>query len=197
MVCNEGIIKQTALDVLHHFEVHEGFVEMDSIFPKLNLLVIRLGMVDVNITLGELITTGNIDLIKNEALRKEFISYYTSMKSFLTNSEHNHTNMVDRYILPEIVNASFFDLRYTDDSKLTLHNMDSLKNEIQVSDKFVSKLKGYSVANLNKPEVQLALYNQINFRMMLSEYQQVGCKSFEREIEHLIELIEQELRGKE
>ena len=62
----EDLTLQQSKDILKHYELNDGFYNMDSVFPKLNDLTLRWNVTPSATTLVEMINSFSFFFFKNE-----------------------------------------------------------------------------------------------------------------------------------
>ncbi|WP_228850948.1 DUF6090 family protein [Aegicerativicinus sediminis] len=186
----ESIIIKNPKDIMLHYELNKGFKNMDSIYPKLNDLSVRWTFVNSNTTLLELINSGDINIISNKSLKKELIEFNEIVKRFASNTINNNTNLIDNYIVPNIINNS--DYAATGYSK-------EMKEQFQKYfpmgflqlDQF--NHKELVDANLNEPNKRLMMINNVVFRSGMASMQKSGNETLKEKAVQLKNLINEEL----
>ena len=91
----EDIILKQSSDILKHYELNQGFYNMDTIFQKLNDITLRWGASPSPTTLIEMINSGQTKLIRNANLRKDLVSFNEQLQLWSANTINNNTNLVD------------------------------------------------------------------------------------------------------
>lgn len=186
----EDIIIQDCKDIIIHYEQNNGFKKMDSIFPKINDLSVRITFTNANTTLLEMINSGDINIIDNETLKKELMEFNQSIQRFASNTINNNTNLVDQIIVRNVIkNSSFAFSSYTKRMR-NLFQENYPINYITTKD---NTLKTIAIQNLNEPKVRLELINNVVFRNGLSELQKAGDENLNTKAELLLKHIETEL----
>ncbi len=186
----ENIIIQDCKDIVAHYEQYNGFKKMDSIFPKVNDLSIRMTFTNANTTLLEMINSGDINIIDNESLKKELMEFNRFIKGFGSNTVNNNTNLVDQIVVRNVVkNSNFAAYSFSKRMKRKIPENLSL-NLITVKD---NSLKTIAIQNLNKPKLKLEFINDVVFRNGLSELQKAGDEELKAKATQLIKHIETEL----
>ncbi|MGA8264691.1 MAG: DUF6090 family protein [Ignavibacteriaceae bacterium] len=186
----EDIIIDDCKDIVAHYEQNNGFKKMDSIFPKINDLIVRVTFTNANTTLLEMINSGEINIIENEALKKELMEFNQTIQGFASNTVNNNTNLVDQIIVRNVMknsNFAFSNLSKRMRSKIQENNK---MNIITVKD---NNLKTIAIQNLNEPKLRLELINDIVFRNGLSEIQKAGDEKLKAKAKQLLKHIETEL----
>lgn len=172
-------------------ETH-GFEKQDSLFIWLNSLMTRITFRASNTTFSELSSSGNLNLIQNESLKKELVTYYQQLDRFTSITEKNNTNLVDGTFDKNIFPLTIYGDQYLDNSVKLVVDMHSLSlNKMDYS-----HLKPYLLKELSLPENQLKILNMVNLRMFIS-YAHV---QFYDQIDHattkLLDTINEEIKKK-
>ncbi len=186
----EDIIIDDCKAIIAHYEQNNGFKKMDSIFPKINDLSIRMTFTNANTTLLEMINSGDINIIDNESLKKELMEFNRFIEGFATNTVNNNTNLVDQIVVRNVLKYSNFAFSsYSKRMKRMLQDILSV-NLITVKD---NNLKTIAIQNFNEPKLRLELINDIVFRKGLSELQKAGDEKLKAKATQLLKHIQTEL----
>ena len=186
----EDIIIQDCKDIIAHYEQNKGFKKMDSLFPKINDLSIRMTFTNANTTLLEMINSGDINIIDNESLKKELMEFNQFIEGFAANTVSNNTNLVDQIVVRIVMKKSSF-ASYSYSKKLrSIIQEKSQMSFINVKDE---NLKKIAIQNFNEPKLRLELINDIVFRKGLSELQKAGDEKLKAKATQLLKHIETEL----
>lgn len=159
------------------FEKEQGF----SGIKNLNFQILRLvsvGILEVsNKTFEELISTGQIKLIKNESLRSKLIHYYQECEDHQLSVANNMDNVYYPNIYPVI-------------AELTLY---SAKDFIAYSDTLTYQYPDRLIALLDskiaEPETELRLINAINEYKLLAFTHQYIANEAKESTEKMLALI--------
>jgi len=186
----ENIIIQDCKDIVAHYEQNNGFKKMESIFPKINDLSIRMSFTNANTTLLEMINSGDINIIDNESLKKELMEFNRFINGFASNTVKNNTNLVDQIVVRNVMkNSNFATYSFSKRMRGKIPENFSL-NFITVKD---NNLKTIAIQNLNEPKLRLEFINDVVFRNGLSELQKAGDERLKVKAEQLLKHIETEL----
>ena len=189
----ENIIIQNCKDIVAHYEQNNGFNKMDSIFPKINDLSVRITFTNTNTTLLEMINSGDINIIDNKTLKKELMEFNQSMLRFSSNTVNNNTNLVDQIVVRNVMNNSNFAFYSYSQKMRDLFHEDYPMSYITVKNK---ALENIAIQNLNEPKLKLEFINNVVFRNGLAELQKTGDKNLKTQAKQLLEMIETELNKK-
>jgi len=99
--------------ILHHFQKNDGFQQLDTIYYKINSLGSRVNMEPFNTTFLELNSSGNLELIQNDSLRFQLISYYKDIERKTMAIKANNTS-----VNTELINNQFLPLTIIDFKKM-------------------------------------------------------------------------------
>ncbi len=186
----ENIFIQDCKDIISHYEQNNGFKKMDSIFPKINDLSVRVTFTNANTTLLEMINAGEINNIDNESLKKELMEFNQLIEGFAANTVNNNTNLVDQIIARNVIkNSSFATSTYSERMRKMFLNSYPM-DFINVKD---DTLKAIAIQNLNEPKLRLELINNVVFRNGLAELQKTGDENLKAKAKQLLKHIETEL----
>lgn len=187
----EKIIIEDCNVIIKNYERYKGFVDMDSMYPRLNDLTVRWTFNNLNATLLEMINSGQINLISNPELKKELTEFNQLINRFLANTQNNNTNLVDNLIVPNIINnTNYASAGYSE--KMT----DKFKTFYPTEFMLVEdpELKNLALQNLNDPQFKLRLINSIVFRRAMASIQKAGNESLRENALQLKQHIENELK---
>ena len=188
----ESLTLKQSKDILKHYELNNGFYNMDSIFPKINDLTVRWNVTPTPTTLIEMINSGQTKLIRNTTLRKDLIAFNEQLNLWSANTVNNNTNLVDNLIVPEIFKlGAFSSIGYSDEMESIFKNF-TYENFITTTDK---SLLAISIEKLNSPEQKLNIVNLINYRHALASLQKGVNTGIIDRINELLQNIETELNN--
>ena len=186
----ESIIIQDTNDILLHYNRNNGFKNLDSIYPKLNDMVVRRTFVNTNTTLLELVNSGQINIIHNKSLKSNLMAFNEIMQRFVNTTLNNNTNIIDNYILPNVINnGNYASVGYSkamNDQSHALFPIDRLQLSSQ-------NLNGTVTKNLNDPKTSLTMINNVSLRNSLAKLQKAGYEALKEKAIKLKTLIDVEL----
>lgn len=186
----ENIIIQQCKDITKHYEVNKGFYQMDSIYSKLTDLTVRTTFSNSNTTLMEMINSGQINLISNEALKKKLVVFNQTLTAFANITQNNNSNIVDELVVPIITKVGLIpNHSYSEPMRNYFIKM-GFDNYLELNDPSLSKI---SERLLNEEPNRLELLNKIIIRNSLAGLQLVRNEELKKEAEQLLMDIEKEL----
>ncbi|MCA0154418.1 DUF6090 family protein [Winogradskyella vincentii] len=188
----EDIILKQSNDIIEHYDLNNGFYNMDSIFPKLNDLTVRWGVTASPTTLVEMINSGQTKLIRNANLRQELVAFNEQLQLWSTNTINNNTNLVDNMIVPEIIKLGTLSLNGYSGEMEAIFNNYSYAKFIHSNDTSLSTI---SVEQLNNPEQKLNIINLINYRHTIASLQKGVNNGIINRVNELLKSIEIELNN--
>lgn len=189
----ENIIINQSNDIVDHYEIHKGFKNMDSIFPKLNDLSVRWTFSNINTTLIEMINSGQINIIQNKELKTELIEFNQIIETFSKNTQNNNTNLIDNLTVKNLIDKSAYAFYGYSDMMTEKFKEFYLFNFLKVSD---TELKNISTEIINEPENKLEIINKVVFRNNMANMQKTGNESIKNLASQLLLLVEKELQEK-
>ena len=167
----EDIIIDQTKDIMKHYELNDGFNNMDSIFPKLHDLTVRWTFSNANTTLMQLLVSNQINIIRNRQLKQDLIAFNQQIDLFTKNTNINNTNLVDNFTTSTIIEIGSFAF-YGNSNRMVEKFNDFYSFETnKVND---SELKNISAQIINEPKNKLELINKIVYRNTLSSLQKSG-----------------------
>jgi len=186
----ENIIIDQTNDITKHFELNDGFKNMDSIFPKINDLTTRWTFSNANMTLLQLLNSNQINIIQNRQLREELIAYNQQIDLFAKNTNINNTNLVDNFTTQTFIEIGSYALYGHSDRMLKKYNdfypfiINTITN---------NELKNTTMLLINEPKNKLELINKIVWRNALSNLQKSGNQAVKEKSEQILLLLENEI----
>ena len=178
-----------------HYAQNKKFILNDAVFSNLNLLGARITFKPVNTTFEELISTGNIGLIRNEILKRKLIRFFNELNRVAEISSSNNTNLVDGLYNPLLFETTVFVHRYDYESNYTKGVFEKIttdQNKIFDSESLID-LKAVAKEIIETPEKALNLFNLIQIRSQLASVQLIKYNELMQDIEDLIKEIQLEL----
>ena len=188
----ENIIIDHSNDIMRHYELNDGFKNMDSIFPKLHDLTTRWTFSNANTTLLQMLNSNQINIIQNRQLREELIAYNQQIDLFAKNTNINNTNLVDNFI-----NRTFIEIG----SYASYGNSDRMLNKFNDFYPFITnkvtdnELKNTSTLLMNEPKNRLELINKVVYRKTLSNLQKSGNQAVKERSKQTLSMIEKEIES--
>lgn len=185
----QDLIIQNSKTIVNHFDKNNGFYNMDSIYPKLNDLIIRTTFINNNTTLTEMINSGEINILSNKTLKKELLEFNQQVVTFMNITQNNNTNLIDLLIVPNIIKSSnFASSGYT-------HSMGILLKEINHQEE-INYIKNIDVENiLNEPKTRIELINNVVFRYGMAQTQKTGNENMKKKVVNILANISSELEN--
>lgn len=185
----ESTYAENGVSVLKHYAKHKAFKKVDSILSKLNSLTSRRSFNPINTTFEELISTGNIGLIRNESIKRSIIRYYNELEKSSLIISNNNINLVDGITNPVIFKQTIFTMASVnpDLSKIndSIFDSESLKELRSTSEKILSN-----------PENALNLFNVIELRTLVAFNHKKVYEQIKQETTTIINDINSELENK-
>ncbi|MEN2281316.1 DUF6090 family protein [Algoriphagus sp. SE2] len=194
-ISGENEYYESGIYLSEHYAKNKEFQINDTLFSKLNILGARITFKPINTTFQELISTGNIGLIRNEKLRRKLIQFFNEMDRISEISAKNNTNIVDALYNPLLLKSTVFIHKYeyeSDYTKTVFKDISNDQNRIFDSES-LENLYSASRDVLEKPENALNLFNLIQIRTQMANVQLIKYNELNQEIEALIKEIQLEL----
>lgn len=188
----ESLILQQSKDILKHYELNDGFYNMDSIFPKINDLTVRWNVTPSPTTLVEMINSGQTKLIRNTNLRKELIAFNEQLNLWSSNTVNNNTNLVDNMIAPEIFKLGAYSSAGLSTRMKAIFENYSYETFITIKDKSLNTI---STRQLNSPKQKLSIVNLINYRHAIASLQKGVNDGIIVRVNKLIQSLKNELNN--
>jgi hypothetical protein len=186
----EDIIIDQTKDIIKHYELNDGFNNMDSIFPKLHDLTVRWTFSNANTTLMQLLNSNQINIIQNSQLKEELIAYNQQIDMFTKNTNMNNTNLIDNFTTATFIEIGTYAL-YGYSDRMTEKSNDFYSVVINKVDDI--ELKNISTKIINEPVKKLELINKVVYRNMLSNLQKSGNLGLKEKSKQILLMIENEI----
>jgi len=192
----EENFNESGIYVLEHYAKNKAFVINDTLLSKLNILVIRNTFVPINTTYDELVSTGEIGQIRDRALKRKIMQFYSNLErtAFVTSS--NNTNLVDGLFNPVAREQTLLLLNSNlkEVSSKPNFNEFQLKQQQIFDTNSLKNLYDTSGKLLLNPEKELNLFNVLQIRVLLASSQLNRYRQIQKDITELRDMIEQELK---
>ncbi len=188
----EGIIIDQCNDIIKHYELNEGFINMDSIFPKLHDLSTRWTFSNANTTLMQMLNSNQINIIQNRELKEELIAFNQQIDLFSKNTNINNTNLIDKLTTSDLIEIGSYASYGVSDRMAKKFNDFYPFVIIKVND---NELKNISTQIINEPKNRLELINKVVYRNTLSTLQKAGNLALKEKAEQIILLLEKEIES--
>lgn len=186
----EGIIIDQTNDIIKHYELNDGFNNMDSVFPKLHDLIIRWTFSNSNTTLMQLLNSNQINIIQNRKLKEELIAYNQQIDLFTKNTNINNTNLIDNFTTQTFIKIGSYALYGHSDRMVQKFNDFYPFIANKVSD---NELKNISTQIINEPKNKLELINKVVYRNTLANLQKAGNQGLKERSKDILSMLEVEI----
>jgi len=182
---------EDCVEILKHLEDEKGLIGQDTFFRQINDLLIRSTSGQSKTTYETLKSTGKLDLIKNEELKKNIVLHYNNLQDFLDNTTNNNTNLADLLISPVLINYTVFQSHdFTENLKAWWPMISTINYQTRKTDHFHAILEDTMSNEYNL----LKLFNVINFRLLLANIQKEQALDIVQKSELLLEALKMELK---
>lgn len=185
-----SIIKIAKPLIINYKENHD--LRVDSAFTaSIGRLTGRMTFVKNNPTYTELLSSGNIDIIRNDSLKNALINYYQQLERMEQIINKNNNLFTDAVFIPVMLRNSEIQLSSIYDTDLSNGMFSEIPGEISNSliDLNEDNLKAITRSQLQIPEKQLSVVNAINFRYQLSIIHYTFLLRQEKRTQYLIGLL--------
>jgi hypothetical protein len=190
----ENIIIDHCNDIIKHYELNDGFYNMDSIYPKLNDLTTRWTFSNANVTLLQMLNSNQINIIQNIKLKEDLISFSQQIDLFAKNTNINNTNLIDNLTTLTFIDMGGFAC-YGNSERM----VQKFRDFYPINNKLVNdnNLKNILAQIINEPINRLELINKVAYRNTLSSLQKSGNEALKVKAEEILHLIEKEIESME
>ncbi|MGB5377316.1 DUF6090 family protein [Muriicola sp.] len=186
----ENIIIDHSNDIIKHYELNDGFNDMDSVFPKLNDLTTRWTFTNANTTLLQMLNSNQINIIQNTRLKEELISFNQQIDLFTRNTNINNTNLVDNLTTGTFISTGGF-ASYGNSNRMIQKFNDFYTFQNKIIDD--SDLKKTLIQVINEPKNKLEIINKIAYRNTISSLQKSGNEAIKDKSLQLLKLLNEEI----
>ncbi|WP_370476486.1 DUF6090 family protein [Tamlana flava] len=186
----ENIIIDQTNDITKHYELNDGFKNMDSIYPKLHDLSVRWTFSNANTTLLQMLNSNQINIILNRQLKEELITFNQQIDLFTKNTNINNTNLIDNFTTQTFIEIGSY-ASYGNSNRMVQKFNDFypfVTNKVRDSE-----LKNISTEIINEPKNRLELINKVVYRNTMSNLQKAGNQSLKERSKQLLRVLEEEI----
>lgn len=190
-ISGEKEFYESGLYLSEHYAKNKAFLMNDTLLSKLNLLGTRITFTPVNTTFKELVSTGNIGLIRNEKLKRKIMQYFNELERISTISSNNNTNLVDGLYNPLLFEQTVFihKFKYREDYSNRIFNDLRIDQNRIFNSESLNNLYATSEETLKTPEKALNLFNLIQIRTLMASVQITKYTELQQEITELVNSI--------
>ncbi|MFY0602875.1 MAG: hypothetical protein JXQ93_02925 [Flavobacteriaceae bacterium] len=178
---NESI--RIAKSILKEYYTTGGFHTIDSLNDKLNQLMYAQFFPNTNNTYQELVSSGQLSLIKNNNLSLEVIDFYL----YSADNEEVFRNDIDNIFYPQIYPVLSSVVQVNLEDFLTDEKDDYLLNRLPTISSLIEQ-------KLKNPSKRLALENAIKLKILILSDQLAIIKETQKGAIELNKLLEAELK---
>ena len=170
----EKSFMEAAIPELTYYNKHKNLRLDSTFFANINTLAARKTFITTDPSFTDLISSGNIRLIKNEALKKRIIAYYQDLELSEKIIQNNNIFIVDQQFGNVVMNLGYY---FFDTRNFFLKDVEQLNPEVFKAanqlNKFNNHLATASGKLLDKTDKQLVFMNSLNQRanVAIAHYQ--------------------------
>lgn len=176
--------------VLTNYAAKSEFEVDSTFFKSLFDMSSRKTFVRNDPTYTDLLSSGNIDIIKNVDLKHNLILFYQELERYENVIHNNNTILVDQQFIPLFLKTGFITDHFVDSVKLAdLHTNGIQTFSMEPKDHLVKISKEI----LQKEGNELLVLNSINFRYNIALAHFTNLISLEKEIQQIMEEINNEI----
>ena len=151
--------------VIDEYLSNDGFVTSDSLLAKLNSLISVAAPSEIKTSFTELLYSGDIELIRNDALRRNIVLFYQDLEHMVESSKDNLDNVYQPLIMPLLIQRTLLS-RPGDYSKLSGNLNEYFKNRA-----FSDRAKGLAFARIEDESTEVEFVNALNLRLIIESLQ--------------------------
>lgn len=186
----QDIIIRNSNEIVNHFNSNPDFRHLDSIYVKLNDLAVRITFINSNTTLIELVNSGEINLISNEALRRELLEFNNALITAMNITQNNNTNLIDRLIVPQIT-TYFGSVGYSNSLYEFIQREFGQNDDYPKAESHIEMMD----ESINESKFKLELMNSVVFRRGIASSHRSNNVYLRERAEKLIIEINEELEN--
>lgn len=173
---------KAARSLLYSFDRNQKIVVDSILYQKTTFLTSRKTFIVTHPTYTDLISSGNIKLLRNRELKDNFLKYHQELKRVEAIIQHNNSTGVDQEFLSTMNRMTYY--------YLNSGNFPEPKS-MQASQKYGpmiynARLQGISGRLLNSEENVLIFINAINYRYRIASANAVSLENLKEETSNLL-----------
>jgi uncharacterized protein DUF6090 len=192
---DESGFYEDGIYILEHYAKHKSFSLNDTLLSKLNKLAFRRTFTPINTTFEELVSTGNIGLIRNKKLKRNILKFYNELERISLVTLNNNTNLIDGLYNPVLMEQSLFVFKFNFPDATFEHLFSEFqkRQSSTLDSESLETLYSTSKNILSTPEKALNLFNVLQIRIQLAYGQISNYDKLKKEITELLNEINQEI----
>ena len=136
----------------------------------------------------ELLSSGDLNLIRNESLKSEIVRFYQNLAEMVQRSNSNITNVYQNHLLSILTARTLIGNQGNYSGY-----WGNLKNEV-IDRNYPDHVKEAVFEKLENPDLELELVNALNLRAIIEVLQKDRSKTIVESAHELVNHIESELR---
>ena len=184
----ESQFAEAAFRLLNNYEDQSKLL-VDSLFAEdLSTLTVRKTFVRDDPTFTDLVSSGNISLIRNIELKNNIIQLYHNLERFEQIVRNNNSLFTDQQFVPMVMEMGYLLRKLV--TPRTNSSMDTLGNDKRETNK---RLLSISQRLLGQEENELWLINSINLRYTVAQGHLTLLSELEKEIALVSDQIKMEI----
>jgi len=183
-----------ASPVIEYYNKHSKFSLDSAFFKNITILNSRKTFITTDPTFIDLVSSGNINLIESDALKKKIISYYQELELAEKIIQNNNTLITDQEYSIVMHKLGYYYFPSNGGYLGEDFNLeDIVKKSLQKTKSFNQKLANTASKILSKPENQLHLLNTLNHRHIVSLGHYQRAFVLENKTKELIQELEKHM----
>lgn len=171
-----------AKSIIKDFNLHKSFIKIDSLNDKLNFLIETYNFPNTNNTYSELVSSGQLNRIKNKSLSIDIINYYLTSQGSYDDVNNNIDNIFYPQVYPIIKKLC----------QITMYDEDIEEGEEFLTEEY-EELTELINNRLESSETKLDLLNTIKIRIQISSVHSLMINQVLEYAKELIESIDKNL----
>jgi hypothetical protein len=166
----------------------QNFLATAFFFTNITILNSRKTFITSDPTYTDLISSGNITLIKNDTLKDKIITYYQELELTEKIIQNNNTLIIDQQYA-DIMHMVGYYYYNSNEGYLGIEGFEKMNTSILETKTYNPQLAEISKSLLSVPANQLSLINVINHRHIISVGHYKRLTRLEKETKHLINVL--------
>jgi hypothetical protein len=166
-----------------------GFKGNDSTLVMFNKIISVSAPTEIKTTFTELLSSGDLNLIRNESLKNDIVRFYQDLEEMVRRSNSNITNVYQNHLILLLTSRTIV----SNESDYSDHS-GNLKVDIRRRN-YPEHVREAAFDKLEDPNLELELINALNLRALIEVLQKDRSEIIIVSAQELIEHIESELRN--
>ena len=155
---------ETASRIINYYNSKQTFSLDSTFFKDASTLLERRTFVITDPTYTDLISSGNISIIKNKEHKDALLKYYQELERIEKVIQSNNSLLIDNHYILTFMKNGYY---YSNETEAFRYNIDSIPGYV-IAPRYQNEVQEISKHVILKGENKLALLNAISFRQSLA-----------------------------